>query len=102
MKAGLPLIAALAVTLLPGRVFAQAWVSNRDFSEGIGVRAGNFELHPSLGGEFGYDSNFFRAAESEGVIDVLKLRITPSLTLSTLGDQRRNATTPRSVAFAPQ
>jgi hypothetical protein len=100
MKARLALIAALAVTLPTVRASAQAWVSNRDFSEGPGIRAGNFELHPSIGGEFGYDTNFFRASESEGVIDVFKLRITPSLTLSTLGDQRRNTANPSDIAFA--
>jgi hypothetical protein len=100
MKARLPLIAALAVALLPATASAQAWVSNPDFSEGIGIRAGNFELHPSVGAEFGYDSNYYRAAESEGVIDVLKLRVTPSLTLSTLGAARRNAQTAPDVVFS--
>src|SRR5699024_10346184 len=41
------------------------------------------------GAEFGYDSNYFRAADSEHPVDVLKLRVTPSLTLSTLGERRR-------------
>ena len=99
MKARIPLIAALAVAVLPVEASAQAWVSNPDFSEGVGIRAGDLELHPSLGGEFGYDSNFFRAAPSEGVVDVLRLRITPSLRLSTLGARRRNAPTPPSFTF---
>ena len=88
MKARLPLIAALAGLLVPMNASAQAWLSNRDFSDGVGIRAGNFELHPSIGAEGAYDSNFFRAAPSENPIDVYKLRITPSLTLSTLGQQR--------------
>jgi Putative beta-barrel porin 2 len=100
MKARYPLIAALAAALLPSQASAQAWVSSSDLSEGIGIRVGNFELHPSLGGEFGYDSNLFRASEEEGVVDVLRLRITPSLTLSTLGKARRNAATPPDVTFA--
>lgn len=99
MKARLPLIAALAVTLAPLEASAQAWVSNPDFSEGVGIRVGNFELHPSLGAEFGYDSNYFRASETEGVIDVFKFRVTPSLTLSNLHRERRNATTPPNVEF---
>jgi hypothetical protein len=102
MKVRLPLLAALAVTVLPHEVFAQAWVSNPDFSEGIGIRAGDLEVHPSLAGEFGYDSNYFRASGSgpgEDVIDVLRLRVTPSLSLTTLGRQRRNSPTPPSVAF---
>jgi hypothetical protein len=100
MKARLPLIAALAAALLPSKASAQAWVSNPDFSEGIGVRAGNFEFHPSVGAEFGYDSNLFRSSEEEGVVDVLKLRVTPSFTLSSLGKLRRNAPTPPDVLVA--
>src|SRR5438128_2643245 len=101
MKARLSLIAAIVAALFPLKASAQAWVSNPDFSEGVGIRAGNFELHPSLGAEFGYDSNYFRSSKDEGpVIDVFKLRVTPSITLSTLGQRRRNATTPPSIAFA--
>lgn len=99
MKAGFTLIAALAVTVAPLKAFAQAWVGSPDFSEGVGIRAGNLELHPSLGAEFGYDSNYFRAAESENPVQALKLRVTPSITLSTLGKERRNSTTPPNVVF---
>lgn len=99
MKARLPLIAALAVALAPLDASAQAWVGSPDFSEGVGIRAGNFELHPSVGAEFGYDSNFTRASAAEGPVEALKLRITPSLTLSTLGKARRNAETPPNVVF---
>jgi hypothetical protein len=97
MKARLPLIAALAVMVAPLKASAQAWVSNPDFSEGIGIRAGNLELHPSVGAEFGYDSNFFRASEREGVVDVFKLRVTPSLSLGTLGTARRRGAVPDVV-----
>jgi hypothetical protein len=100
MKARLPLIAALATALLPLKASAQAWVSNPDFSEGVGIRAGNFELHPSIGAEFGYDSNYFRASEAEGTVDVLRLRVTPSITMGNLGSARRNAPTPPDVTFA--
>jgi len=88
MKARLPLIAALAVTFAPLTASAQAWVSNPDFSEGIGIRAGNLELHPSFGAEAGYDSNFTRASKAEGPVGVYKLRATPSLSLSTLNAKR--------------
>jgi hypothetical protein len=64
------------------------------------VRTGNFELHPGIAAEGGYDSNYFQAAGNEGtvsalpngrtatppqvnvnerIIDAYKLRITPSL-----------------------
>ena len=100
MKARLPLIAALAVALFPLKASAQAWLSSPDFSEGIGIRAGNLELHPGVGAEFGYDSNYFRASEREGVVDVLKLRVTPSITLTTLGSARRNANSSPNVIFS--
>jgi hypothetical protein len=98
MKARLSLVVALAASFAPVKASAQAWVNSPNFSEGIGVRAGNLELHPSVGAEFGYDSNYFRAAESEHPVDVLKLRVTPSLTLSTLGERRRGGP-PTDVVF---
>jgi hypothetical protein len=98
MKARLSLALALAVSVAPLKASAQAWVGNPNFSEGVGIRAGNLELHPSVGAEFGYDSNFFRAADSEDPVKVLKLRVTPSLTLSTLGDKRRGGP-PTDVIF---
>lgn len=99
MKARLPLIAALAATLAPIQASAQAWVPNPDLSEGPGIRAGNLELHPSIGAEAGYDSNFFRASKSEGVVDVYKFRVTPSISLNTLGNDRRGGAT-GNVAFS--
>src|SRR4051795_3214671 len=99
MKARLQLIAALTVALSPMTAAAQAWVSNPDFSEGIGIRAGNFELHPGVGAEFGYDSNYFRAAESEHPVDALKLRVTPSLSIRTLGSDRRQTPVDPKVVF---
>jgi hypothetical protein len=69
---------------------AQPWIKDRRFSEGIGYRTGNLELHPGVGAELGYDSNYFMLADDEGAkIDVIRLRVTPSLSLSTLGAQRR-------------
>lgn len=100
MKARFPLIAALAVTLAPVSAFAQAWLGTPDFSEGIGIRTGSLEWHPSLGAEFGYDSNFFRASKAEGPVDVFRLRVTPSFTVGTLGAARRNAQTPPEVVFS--
>lgn len=99
MKARLPLIAALAVALSPLEASAQAWVSNPDFAEGVGIRAGDFELHLSAGAEFGYDNNFYRASDAEGKVDVFKLRVTPSFSLGSLGSKRRDAPTPPDVTF---
>ncbi len=94
MKKRALLVATLAVafTSLPAAAqSSQPWLKDRRYGEGIGIRTGNLELHPAVAGEFGYDSNYFqRADEGEGdVLSALRLRITPSLTLSTLGPQRR-------------
>ena len=63
--------------------------------EGSGIRTGNLELHPSVAGEFGYDSNYFQRGpdDPDPVVDTLRLRITPSLTLSTLGRERKETDT---------
>ena len=42
-----------------GEARAQYWLSDRNLSEGRGIRLGNFELHPGIGAEFGYDSNTY-------------------------------------------
>nr|PZN21814.1 MAG: hypothetical protein DIU78_16780 [Pseudomonadota bacterium] len=54
---------------------------------------GDLELHPGIAAEGGYDSNYFqRADEGEGpVIAAWRLRLTPSLSLGTLGPQRLGA-----------
>jgi hypothetical protein len=67
----------------------QVWLKDRRYSEGIGIRTGDLELHPGLGAEFGYDSNYFLRADSENPIPVLRLRIVPSFSLATIGPQRR-------------
>lgn len=80
----------------------QPWIKDRRFTEGIGYRTGNLELHPGVGAELGYDSNYFQLADEEDPIDVYRLRITPSLSLSTLGPQRRGdggAGAPPSMNF---
>jgi len=32
------------------------WLQDRRYNEGIGIRAGDLEIHPGIAGEFGYDS----------------------------------------------
>jgi hypothetical protein len=97
----------------------QPWLEDRRFGGGIGVRAGNFELHPGVAGEVGFDTNFYQSAGkvtpagetvpippefqpalpngsplggdgyfNEPKISVFRFRVTPSLTLNTLGPQR--------------
>ncbi|HWZ90144.1 MAG TPA: hypothetical protein VNW92_14875 [Polyangiaceae bacterium] len=96
----------LAVTLLLGALpltahaQMQPWLADRRYGEGIGVRVGNLELHPGIAGEVGYDSNYFlRDSEHEQpVVAAYRLRVTPSISLSTLGAQRRLGLSPAGPA----
>ena len=92
MKQGLVLAAVFAAAAFSLPAKAQIWLSDRRLSEGIGIKVGELELHPGLGGEFGYDSNYFRRAPSESPAAAYRLRVTPSLSLSTIGLRRRAAT----------
>jgi putative beta-barrel porin BBP2 len=76
------------------------WLKDRQYSEGAGILTGDFELHPSIAGEAGYDSNWFlrssanninyaNSAPNAPVVGALEFRITPALYLSTLSRQRR-------------
>lgn len=97
----LSLISVTVLGLLtPALASAQdrPWVSNRGVGEGIGIRTGNLELHPGVAGEVGYDSNYFQRSGDTGaqyhgletpISSALRFRLTPSLTLSTLGAQRK-------------
>lgn len=93
-----------AVLGASGSAGAQVWLSDRALSEGRGIRTGNFELHPGIGTEFGYDSNAFYQSASDAAgmsrtaTSALRLRITPSFSVSTLGAQRlRNSDTTASM-----
>lgn len=87
------------------RAQEQPWLVDRRVGEGIGIRAGNLELHPGVASEFGYDSNYFQRAggDTEEVIPTLRLRLTPSLSVASLGTQRGAAgvqtASPPEVSF---
>jgi hypothetical protein len=70
------------------------WLKDRRYTEGAGYRIGNLELHPGLAGEFGYDSNYFLRSNDDnpGPAAALHLKITPSLSVSTLSGQRKELT----------
>jgi hypothetical protein len=110
---------AVAVVLLVSRAAgaqalyttadSPAWLKDRRYNEGIGVRAGDFELHPAIAGEAGYDSNYLLRSDTQNVsngpptapvLPGLEFRITPSLYLSTLGQQRREGDTGLGPSFA--
>jgi len=78
----------------------QIWLRDRRYTEGIGYRVGDLELHPGVAGEVGYDSNYFLRAPSEPpIIDEFRIRVTPSLSLSTLSPQRTEGSEPPKVNF---
>ena len=101
----------LAATVLLGAISLEAhaqqpWLADRRYGEGIGVRVGNLELHPGIAAEVGYDSNYFlRSGTVNGLVNeptlaAYRLRVTPSISLSTLGPQRREANGPNAVQTA--
>src|SRR5262249_12916473 len=83
---------------LPSLAFAQEqlWVRDPRYGAGPGVRAGDLEVHPAIGAEVGYDSNYLlRSGTStriqEPIIDTFALRVTPSITVSTISGTRRES-----------
>lgn len=92
--------AVLTATLLgTGPALAQTsapWLESHRATQGIGIRAGQLELHPGVAGEVGYDSNFFQGSGIdptnfvvEPIVPTLQLRVTPSLAVQTLSPQRK-------------
>jgi len=86
------------------------WLKDRRYNEGIGIRTGDLEIHPGIAGEAGYDSNYLLRSTTFGVsngpplspvIPSLEFRVTPSLYLSTLGQERREGDNemPSPLAF---
>jgi hypothetical protein len=96
----LALTAASALVSLSAPASAQVWLKDRATTQGPGIRSGDFELHPGIAGEIGYDSNYFNRAPNNNtgrvnggpgypIVDTVRLRITPSFYITTLGQQRR-------------
>jgi len=93
------MVVAVAMSV-PGVALAQsqgpAYLNDRRVAEGAGIRVGNLELHPGVGAELGYDSNFLMRTNknpppnfvNSPPLESARLRVTPSLSLSTLGPQR--------------
>lgn len=91
------------ILALPSTAAAQEWLKDRRASEGAGIRVGDLEIHPGIGGEIGYDSNWFlrthrtdprfvNGAPNLPPVDGGIIRITPSVSVATLGQQRREQT----------
>lgn len=112
-------VTAIIPTIAHAQSQGQPWLVDRRFGGGIGIRAGDLELHPGIAGEVGYDTNFFQASGEvtpdgmaalippeyrpvlpdgtsfgaqgtfyEPTVGTFRFRVTPSLTLKTLGPQR--------------
>jgi len=76
--------------LAPASALAQnAWLADRGRTEGPGFRVGDFELHPGIGAEVGWDSNLFYTQDAGDVVDTGILRVTPHFLFSTIGQRRR-------------
>lgn len=92
-----------AISLAPSFAKAQAqpWLADRRLGEGPGIRTGDLELHPGIAGELGYDSNYFQNSGDSGEPEIAayRLRITPSLSLKTLGKERSPTAGDRAFAF---
>lgn len=84
---------ALAVAWLSQSVNAraQAFLQDPRVAEGLGIKSGNWEFHPGVAGEVGYDSNYFQTSgrndpvNREPVTDAWRFRITPSVSFSSHG-----------------
>ena len=93
----------------PKQASAQAWLQDRRILEGEGLRSGDFEFHPGIGAELGYDSNYFlrtdktdprfvNGAPQNPPTDGGVLHVTPSLTLNTVHAKDPTAA-PSPIAF---
>jgi hypothetical protein len=112
-------VASLATFSYSSEASAQGWLADRRYTEGPGIRTGDLELHPGIGGEVGYDSNWFLRSHTEGPTaagevvangppllpprDAAIFRVTPSFYVSTLGSQRLSdggqPSGPRLISF---
>jgi len=83
---------------------AQVWLKDRANTSGPGIRGGDLEYHPGIAAEVGYDSNYFQRPNTTQFpnVDTVKLRITPSFSVSTLTSARKDGAPapPPKVSFS--
>jgi len=77
----------------------QVWLNDRRYREGIGYRVGDFELHPGIGADFGYNSNYLHRSSNEEPVQSLRLRVAPHFSVTTLGPQRTDGAPPPDFGF---
>jgi hypothetical protein len=103
----LPTLVASIVLAMARPAHAQEWLKDRSATEGPGVRVGDFELHPGIALQGGYDSNWFLRTDKSGfinggVVGTPEMLVTPSISIATLGTQRKEGESPaepQSVTF---
>lgn len=110
-RVGCVVLWTFALLAFEGPARAQGWLQNRKYSEGIGYRVGDLELHPGIGAEAGFDSNWFQRSPKTGFVNSAPLaplapagilRVTPGLSLSTVGRERQEGMAyvePAKLAF---
>jgi hypothetical protein len=100
VRGGLVALAVCAPLLVSTPAQAQEWLKDRMYSEGAGIRTGDVEWHPGIAIEGGYDSNYFLRTDKTGaglvngaptfpVEGSPVMRVTPSLSLSTISPIRK-------------
>ncbi len=108
MKSRLALAALLSISTASFTALGEVpWVENPELGQGEGLPLGKLELHPSLAAEFGYDTNYFRRGPNDRgpdgeplpILDTLRLRFTPSLTLVTAQRPVSESSPPPLVRF---
>ena len=86
------------------------WLADRSRTQGPGFRVGDFELHPGVGVEVGWDENLYYSPDSPpdavrlpqaSRVDSGILRVTPHLTFSTLTGDRAAGGGEGSASSAP-
>lgn len=85
----------------PGSGYAPSmgsWLADPRISNGQGFKAGDFELHPSLGAEIGADTNWFMRTDKQGFLNgppgapvqaTPVMRITPNFAVTTASAQNK-------------
>jgi hypothetical protein len=83
-------LVVLVAFVLPATAGAQAWLEDRENSEGPGIKLGDsLVLHLGLGVEGGYDTNAFYKDEALDPDGAGRLRITPYIDLATRSGKRK-------------
>ncbi|MCH2109638.1 MAG: hypothetical protein MK135_09925 [Polyangiaceae bacterium] len=71
-----------------GAIVGQPWLKDRKVAGGDGLSTKNLVFHPSVSGEFGFDSNYYQRSGTAvddnnfgPVVPMLRFRVTPSISM---------------------